>query len=190
METEAAWYSRLVVVHILSVGVASLLWGIIRATRMSGPRPSGAWELGSWIAFIVGCVLLWFVSFSINPAFWIGLAIIVLGLVLYTLGYIAMRKHPEKKKKAVVDWGIYRVNRHSHVMSSIICLLGVIVMGWTASVVYGILWVYFVLYVIMVHFAVVNEERLNIESFGQEYEDYMKRVPRYFPTSIFHFKSQ
>ena len=189
METEVAWYSRLFFVQVCSLGVASILWVIIRAKRMTGPRPSRAWVLQSWITFIVGCVLLWFVSFSINPAFWIGLAIVIFGEVVYTLGFIAMREHPEKKK-ALVDWGIYKVNRHSHVMSSIICLLGVIVMGWTASVVYGILWIYFVLYVIMVHFAVVDEERLNIERFGQKYEDYMKRVPRYFPTSIFHFKSQ
>ncbi len=189
METEVAWYSRLFFVQVCSLGVASILWVIIRAKRMTGPRPSRAWVLQSWITFIVGCVLLWFVSFSINPAFWIGLAIVIVGEVVYTLGFIAMREHPEKKK-AVVDWGIYKVNRHSYVMSSIICLLGVIVMGWTASVMYGILWIYFVLYVIMVHFAVVDEEKLNIERFGQEYEDYMKRVPRYFPTSIFHFKSQ
>ncbi len=189
METEVAWYSRLFFVHVWSIGFAWLLWTIIRAKRMTGPGPSRAWVLGNWIVFIVGWVLLWFVSFSINPAFWIGLAVIIFGQVVYILGFIAMRKHPEKKK-AVVDWGIYKVNRHSHVMSSIICLLGVIVMGWTASVMYGILWVYFALYVIMVHFAVVNEEKLNIVRFGKEYEDYMKRVPRYFPTSISHFKSQ
>jgi len=27
---------------------------------------------------------------------------------------------------------------------------------------------------------VLNEEKLNRERFGQEYVDYMKRVPRYF----------
>jgi len=124
--------------------------------------------------------LTWFVTFSINLAFWIGVGIIVIGEAVYTLGYIAMREHPEKKK-AVVDWGIYKVSRHSHVMAGIICLLGVIVMGWnTASVAYIILWVYFILYVITSHFGVLNEEKSNIERFGQEYEDYMKSVPRYF----------
>jgi protein-S-isoprenylcysteine O-methyltransferase Ste14 len=30
------------------------------------------------------------------------------------------------------------------------------------------------------HFGVSREEKLNIKRFGQEYVDYMKRVPRYF----------
>jgi protein-S-isoprenylcysteine O-methyltransferase Ste14 len=103
-----------------------------------------------------------------------------LGEVVFALGYIAMREHPEKKQ-AVVDWGIYKVSRHSHVLAGIICLLGVVVMGWnTHSIIYVILWVYFVLDVVLSHFSVLNEEKLNIERFGQEYKDYMKRAPRYF----------
>jgi len=177
---ETAWYFRLFFVHILGFIISWFLYGIIRAKRMTGPGPSKPWVMGYWISFIVGWVLMWFVPFSINLAFWIGLGIIVFGEVVYALGYSAMREHPEKKK-AVVDWGIYKISRHSHVLAGIICLLGVIVMGWnTASVIYIILWVYFVLHVIMSHFGVLNEEKSNMKRFGREYVDYMKRVPRYF----------
>ena len=177
---ETAWYFRLFFVHILGFIISWLLYGIIRAKRMTGPGPSKPWVMGYWISFIVGWVLMWFVPFSINLAFWIGLGIIVFGEVVYALGYSAMREHPEKKK-AVVDWGIYKISRHSHVLAGIICLLGVIVMGWnTASVIYIILWVYFVLHVIMSHFGVLDEEKSNMKRFGQEYVDYMNRVPRYF----------
>ena len=176
---ETAWYFRLFFVHILSFVISWLLFGIIRAKRMSSPTGK-SWVTIFWISFMVGWLLMWFVPFSINLAFWIGLGIIVFGEVVYALGFIAMREHPEKKK-AVVDWGIYKVSRHSHVLAGIICLLGTIVTGWnTASVMYMILWVYFVLYVIGCHFYVLNEEKVNIEKFGQEYEDYMKRVPRFF----------
>ena len=147
---------------------------------MSGPGPSKAWMIAFWTALMVGWILTWFVTFSINLAFWIGVAIIVFGEVVFALGYIAMREHPEKKK-TVVDWGIYKVSRHSHVLAGVICLLGTIVVGWNpSSLMYIVLWVYFVLYVILGHFGVLNEEKLNIERFGQGYEDYMKRVPRYF----------
>ena len=62
-----------------------------------------------------------------------------------------------------------------------ICLLGVIVAGWNpTSIVYIILWVYFVLDVVLSHFGVLNEEKLNMERFGKEYEDYVKKVSRYF----------
>ena len=177
---ETAWYFRLFYINLLWFVVSWLLFGIIRAKRMSGPGPSRSYVLSYWLIFIVGWVLTWFVTFSINPAFWIGLAIIVFGQVVFALGYSAMREHPEKKQ-TVVDWGIYKVSRHSHILAGIICLLGVIVMGWgSASVIYIILWVYFALYVALSHFGILNEEKKNIERFGQEYADYMKRVPRYF----------
>ncbi len=177
---ETAWYFRLLWVNIAWFIVSWLLYGIIKAKRMTGPGPSRPWVLGFWISFIAGWALTWFVTYSINPAFWIGLGIIVFGEVVFALGYMAMREHPEKKQ-TVVDWGIYKVSRHSHVLAGVICTLGMVIMGWgSASVIYIILWIYFVLYVLMSHFGVLNEEKLNIERFGQEYADYMKRVPRYF----------
>jgi len=177
---ETVWYFKLFYIPILSMIVNILLAWVIKAKRMGGPEGGKPWMIGSLISFIVFIVLLWFVSFSINLAFWIGIGIIVFGEVVFTLGYSAMREHPEKKT-TVVDWGIYKVSRHSHVLAGIICLLGVVIMGWnTASVIYLILLVYFILYVIMSHFGVLNEEKSNIERFGQGYVHYMKRVPRYF----------
>ncbi len=175
---ETPWYFRLFYVNILWFVISFLLSGIIRAKRMGTPEPKSM-MIVFLIGFVVGCVLMWFIPFSINLAFWIGLGIIVFGEVVYALGFIAMREHPEKKKP-VVDWGIYKVSRHFHVLAGLICLLGVIVMGWnTVSVMYVILWVYFVLYVIMSHFYVLSEERVNIEKFGKEYEHYMNKTPRY-----------
>ena len=175
---ETAWYFRLIYVHILSFVISGLLSIIVRAKRM-GPPTGKSWVIVALIGVIVGWALMWFVPFTINLAFWIGLGTIVFGEVVYALGYIAMREHPEKKK-AVVHWGIYKVSRHSHVLAGIICLLGVIVMGWNpASVMYKLLWVYFFCYIVASHFYVVNEEKVNIGKFGQEYVDYMNRTPRY-----------
>lgn len=173
-----AWYFRLFYVHFLVFVVSWLLAGIIRPKRM-GPPTGKFWIIVALIGVIAGWVLMWFVPFIINLAFWIGLCIIVFGEVVYGLGYLAMGEHTEKKK-AVVDWGIYKISRHSHVLAGIICLLGVIVMGWNpTSVMYKLLWAYFVSYSIASHFYVLNEERVNIEKFGQEYVDYMNKTPRY-----------
>ena len=175
---ETAWYFRLFYVHLLVFVVSWFLAGIIKPKRM-GPPTGKSWVIVTLIGVIIGWALMWFVTFTINLAFWIGLGIIVFGEVVYVLGYIAMREHPEKNK-AVVDWGIYKVSRHSHVLAGIICLLGVIVMGWNpTSVMYKLLWVYFVFYIISAHFYVLNEEKVNIEKFGQEYVDYMNKTPRY-----------
>ena len=176
---ETAWYFRLFYVNILCFVISFVLYGIIKAKRMGSPEPKSM-MIVFLILFIVGCVLMWFVPFSINRAFWIGIGIIILGEVIYALGFFAMREHSEKKK-TVVDWGIYKVSRHSHILAGIICVLGVIVMGWNpASVIYMILWAYFVVYLLMSHFYILSEEKVNIEKFGNEYKDYMKKVPRYF----------
>ena len=177
---ETAWYFRLFFVHILGFIISWLLYGIIRAKRMTGPGPSKLWLMGYWISFIVGWVLMWFVPFSINLAFWIGLTLIIFGEVVYALGYSAMREHPEKKK-TVVDWGIYKFTRHPHFMHGIITTLGAVVMGWNwDSIIYIVLWAYLVLDIVFNHFATLMEEKRTAEKLGQEYVDYMKRVPRYF----------
>ena len=179
---ETPWYFRLFFVNILSFAVSCLLPVLIRTKRMGGPTGK-AWVVGFLVGFVVGWILLWFVPFRINAAFWIGLAIVVFGEVVYTLGFAAMREHPEKKKP-VVDWGIYRVSRHSHVLAGVICLLGTIVVGWnTTSIMYGILWLYFFVYFIVSHLYVLSEEKVNIQKFGKEYEDYMKKTPRYIGVS-------
>ena len=177
---ETAWYFRLFYMPILAFIISWLLAWVIKPKRMTSPGPGKHWLIGSMVSLVVFIALLWFVPFSINLAFWIGLCIIVFGEVVFALGYIAMREYPERKQ-AVVDWGIYKVSRHSHVLAGSITTLGVIVMGWnTTSIIYIILWVYFVLDIIMTHFATLSEEKINIEKFGQEYKDYIKSVPRYF----------
>ena len=95
---ETAWYFKLFYVNILWFIVSWLLYGIIKARRMTGPGPSKSWVMAFWVSFIVGWVLTWFVPFSFNLAFWIGAGIIVLGEVVFALGYSAMREHPGKSK--------------------------------------------------------------------------------------------
>ena len=89
---ETAWYFRLFYVYILWFITSWLLFAIIRAKRMSGPGPGKSWVMAFWISLITGWILTWFVTFSINPAFWLGLAIIVFGEVVFALGYMAMKE--------------------------------------------------------------------------------------------------
>jgi len=181
---DTAWYFRLFYIPILSMIVNILLAWVIKAKRMGGPEGSKPWMIGSLISFMVFIILLWFVTFSINLAFWIGLGIIVLGQVVFGLSCGAMREHPEKTK-TVVGWGIYKVTRHPHVIAGMITVLGAIVMGWNwSSIMYIILWVYFVLDVLFSHFYVLMEEKINIEKFGQEYQDYVNKTPRYIGIPI------
>jgi protein-S-isoprenylcysteine O-methyltransferase Ste14 len=180
MDTEVAWYFRVFYIYIVSTALSFLLPAIIRPKRMGMPEMTRPMRVVSMVSFIGLCVWLWFIPFSINPAFWIGIVVIVFGLVVFALGFIAMREHPEKKQ-VIVDWGIYGASRHSHLLAGVIITLGVIIIGWnTQSMLYLFLWLYFVLDIVFTHFAILYEEKRNVEKFGQEYVDYMKRVPRYF----------
>jgi len=176
---DTVWYYRLFYVPVINLLVSILLFKIIDAKRMTSPGPRKAWAVVYFMRLFFLCVLMRFVPFNIDLAFWIGIWIIVFGQVVFALGYMAMREHPEQNK-AVVDWGIYSVSRHSHVVAGEITTLGAIVMGWNFnSTVYVILWVYFFVGIISTHFAILSEEKVNIEKFGRAYDEYMKRVPRY-----------
>lgn len=177
---DTSWYFRLFYIPIANFIISMVLFKIINAKRMKGIGPGKFWAVIYLVELILWCVLMWFVPFRINPAFWVGICIIVFGHVVFALGYSAMREHPEKKS-TVVDWGIYSISRHSHVLAGNITTLGAIVMGWNFNaIMYIVLWIYFVVAVIISHFGVVSEEKKIIEELGHEYVDYMKRVPRYF----------
>ena len=177
---ETVWYFRLFYIPLINMIIAFLFVWLIKPKRMGSPEISKPMKIGFLISFVGLCVWLWFVPFSINLAFWIGICIIVFGHVVNSLAYVAMREHLEKKQ-AVVDWGIYKVTRHPHFHHGVITTLGTIVMGWnTGSIVYMLLWAYFVLSVIFNHFSTLQEEKGTAKKLGQEYADYMKRVPRYF----------
>jgi len=179
---ETPWYFRLFIFNILWFLISIILSIVLKAKRMGAPEPKPM-IIVFFMFFIIGCVLMWFVPYSINFAFWIGVVVIIFGEMIYSLGFFAMKEYPEKNK-TVVDWGIYKISRHSHILAGIICVFGVIIIGWNPdSVIYIILWVYFVAYILVGHIYVINEEKVNIEKFGQEYKNYMNMTPRYIGIS-------
>ncbi len=176
---DGAWYCRLFYMPLINLFVSVLLYKIIRAERMTGPGPGRFWTILYFVELAVLCGILWFVPFRIDGAFWAGMCVILSGHVIFALGYIAMRAHPEREQ-AVVDWGIYGISRNSHMIAAKITILGVVIMGWNPhSMIYYVLWVYFLVELGLTHCYVLSEERMNIERFGNEYREYMKRVPRY-----------
>lgn len=177
---DTPWYFRLFYVPIANMVITGLLVAIIKPKRMGAPDLNKSMLVISMVSMIALPILLWFVSFSINAAFWIGLIIVVLGQVIFALACIAMREHPEKSA-TVVDWGIYRITRHPHFLSSVVTCLGAIVMGWTTeSTMYIIVWIYFMLDLAYIHVAILHEEKRTAEKLGPEYEAYMACTPRYF----------
>ena len=142
-------YLRLFYIPILNLIISIFLSKIIKATRMPRKGPSKRWSIFGLIEFAGMCILMWFVTFEIDLAFWVGICIIAFGHAIFSLGYGAMREHPEKKQ-ALVDWGIYKISRHPHLLAGMITNLGTIVIGWnTEATMYIVLWVYFAFSIIM-----------------------------------------
>jgi protein-S-isoprenylcysteine O-methyltransferase Ste14 len=175
----AAWSLRLYYLNILSLLLNLLLYRMIKAERMVGPGTDRAWGAGFWIVLAAGWAITWLIPVGIDMAFWTGLGAIASGEAVLGLSYRAMRAHPEKKR-ALVDWGIYRFSRHPQSLGSLLCLFGVVAAGWNAApAMYAILCAYFAGYVVFSHFQILSEEKANLQRFGPEYKEYMDRTPRY-----------
>jgi protein-S-isoprenylcysteine O-methyltransferase Ste14 len=175
----APWYFRLFYVYLVSFSISFLLFFIIRAVRMQSTGQNRRGEVLYWLLFIVGIVLMWFNTFRINTAFWLGIIVLVFAQIVFGLGFAAMREHPEKKQE-VVDWGIYGISRHSHVLAGVLTVLGIVIMAWNPrSLTYIALWIYFAAQLVLAHFGVLAEEKSNLQKFGKAYEEYMRKVPRY-----------
>ncbi|MBW2636570.1 MAG: isoprenylcysteine carboxylmethyltransferase family protein [Deltaproteobacteria bacterium] len=103
--------------------------------------------------------------------------------VLCIGGYLAKTSHDIifkeiRKEPSVVDRGVFGRVRHPLYLAAILFYLGMLL--FTFSIIAGIV---FIMIIVFYNYIARYEERLLIEKFGEEYEEYMKRVPRWIPGS-------
>ena len=74
---------------------------------------------------------------------------------------------------ALVESGIYAFVRHPEYLGYILIIFALIIISqhWISLIVGAIL-------IVLLCLAMIEEEKINIEKFGNAYRDYMKRVPR------------
>lgn len=120
--------------------------------------------------------------FSITVKFYLGLAIILMGLIILASAAIGFKREkttinpfqPEKASSLVVD-GVYTYTRNPMYLGMAVILLGVHMgLGFSPNI---LLVIIFVLYISQ--FQIKHEERALIDLFGADYENYMKRVRRW-----------
>jgi protein-S-isoprenylcysteine O-methyltransferase Ste14 len=106
-------------------------------------------------------------------------AVLVLGIILYTLGLIGMVVALIDYKNTPIDQlvtsGLYSISRHPQQVTISASFLGVsVAMGsWLGL---GLI----VLGLILAHSKVLAEEEACLKQYGDSYKRYMERVPRYF----------
>ena len=134
--------------------------------------------------FIIGMILdLFFLklSYSWQEFFHWYFRVVIFIILLSAAGYFAQRAHKkifheERKELMVIKTDVYAIIRHPMYFGSILTYLGFVILG--ASV---IALVIFLIVVIFYYYLCRYEEKLLIEKLGDEYKNYMKKVPMLIP---------
>ncbi len=81
-----------------------------------------------------------------------------------------------REEPCVIKKGVFAVVRHPVYLGSILLYLGLLM--FTLSIMSAIVWIIIVAFY---YFISKHEEKLLLGKFGEEYEDYMKKVPMLIP---------
>jgi len=124
---------------------------------------------------IISAILL-YNSANLAILVYAGWIILALGIIFLLWSSKSRREgHVEENisRGALVESGMYAFVRHPEFLGhiSIIFALIIISQHWVSLIVGAIL-------IVLLRFAMIEEEKKNMEKFGKAYRDYMKRVPR------------
>lgn len=128
--------------------------------------------------FVVILVLLWLIMVSFTPLK-VGNVVFILGILIYILGLsgflIALNIFKNTPIDQPVTKGLYRISRHPQQFSISLAFLGIgIAVGsWLAFST-------MILGMIGAHKKILAEEEACLEQYGESYQEYMERIPRYF----------
>lgn len=104
----------------------------------------------------------------------IGLSIVMLGIVLLMRGWTQIY-HAQKSGRLVTD-GLYARIRHPQYTGIFIALFGQLI-HWPTLLTL----VFFPLIVLAYYRLARNEEKVMLEAFGEQYAEYMRQTPMFFP---------
>jgi protein-S-isoprenylcysteine O-methyltransferase Ste14 len=117
-----------------------------------------------------------------TPIFWIGLALIVIGVIIRWIAILKLRRYftvdvAIHADHQLIDRGIYSIVRHPAYSGSILSFigLGLAFANWLSIAIIAIATIGAFSYRIAV------EERALIERFGDRYRDYARRTKRIVP---------
>jgi len=152
---------------------------------LTGEHPLG--DIGQ-IVFLITFLTIWIGdSFFLNISSFLSdyiplsIRIIISAIILFFSGYLAksglkivfgeIRKEP-----CVIRKGIFNKVRHPIYLGSILLYLGLITL--TFSIISVVLWI---IIIIFYNYISKYEERVLLQKFGHDYEQYMKEVPMWIP---------
>ena len=118
--------------------------------------------------------LLYFI-FPVQTLMPVAIALIVAGFSIFAIG--AFQIYSAKiRKSGMVKTGIYKIFRHPQYTGLILFSIGFLLI-WGRFIAY----IAFFLMIFLYYFLAKNEEKICLNQFGKEYEDYMKKTYFLFP---------
>ena len=140
--------------------------------------------LGVFLIIWIADSFIFKYSTSLSEYVYIYIRIPVAVVILFIAGWLARSGlktvFGEKREQPhVITTGAFGVVRHPIYFASILVYLGLILM--TFSLFSVIVWL---VIIVFYYFISKYEEKLLLQRFGSEYEDYMKKIPMLFPLKI------
>ena len=124
------------------------------------------------LVWLIALVYSVFLPFQLNTLwFYIGLAIFVIGLLVLAAATMSFMTTPVDE---LITKGIYRISRHPMYLSTFLICMGTGIA--TAS------WIFMLLSMLMAYCfrgEALIEERVCLEQYGRDYQEYTERVPRW-----------
>jgi protein-S-isoprenylcysteine O-methyltransferase Ste14 len=155
------------------------------ATHQKGGSPRSLWLT------IIPCIIIgvfWsfqtlgFIKSARLYVIWLGLALIILGLIIRWIAIYTLRKYFTVdvaifKDHQVIKSGLYKSIRHPAYAGGLVSFFG---LGWALGN-----WVSFIIIFFPILFAFIHriniEERALVSSVGEEYIEYMRETKRLIP---------
>jgi len=127
--------------------------------------------IGLYGMLIISTIIL-YDSADLAGLVYAGWMIIAFGII-FLLCSSKSRKKGHAEGIGLVESGMYAFVRHPEFLGHILIIFALVIISqhWISFIVGAIL-------IVLLCLAMIEEEKRNIEKFGDAYRDYMKRVPR------------
>ena len=133
--------------------------------------PAAIWMLG-------GLVISIFVPINFGVLFYLGLVVVIIGLILVGVVFYSFSIQP-----GLATSGIQRYSRNPNYIGWTIYFLGLTLIGWSVSIESILFLLYLIYTAVYLHWNVLHEEIFLAEKYGDTYKEYLKKTPRYFGRS-------
>jgi protein-S-isoprenylcysteine O-methyltransferase Ste14 len=163
-------------IHPLIMIVVDKVVGTGEIFKKMGDVPYEKGEKRAFVIYMVGLLVLFaysiFLPLKLGTVwFYTGLVIYMVGLVMFLIAIVNIATTPLGQP---FTQGIYRYSRNPMLFSGLITFVGVSV----ASVSWVFLFLTVVIMILEVY-QIAAEERGCLETFGDKYQDYLNRTPRW-----------